>query len=182
MFLIDDLGWNDFSCYGSRFYQTPTIDSLAHAGVLFTDGYAACTVSSPTRAALMTGKYPARLHLTDWIAGWNYPWAKLRIPEWTKYLLLEEKTVAEYLKDSGYQTWHVGKWHLGDDEKYWPENQRFDVNIGGNYKGAPIKNKEGCNGYFSPYCLPRLENGEEGEYLTDRLTDEAVRLIEKQGD
>ena len=86
MFLIDDLGWNDFGCYGSRFYQTPTIDSLAHAGVLFTDGYAACTVSSPTRAALMTGKYPARLHLTDWIAGWNYPWAKLRIPEWTKYL------------------------------------------------------------------------------------------------
>ena len=182
MFLIDDLGWNDFGCYGSRFYQTPTIDSLAHAGVLFTDGYAACTVSSPTRAALMTGKYPARLHLTDWIAGWNYPWAKLRIPEGTKYLPLEEKTVAEYLKDSGYQTWHVGKWHLGDDEKYWPENQGFDVNIGGNYKGAPIKNKEGCNGYFSPYCLPRLENGEEGEYLTDRLTDEAERLIEKQGD
>ena len=86
------------------------------------------------------------------------------------------------MKDSGYQTWHVGKWHLGDDEKYWPENQGFDVNIGGNYKGAPIKNKEGCNGYFSPYCLPRLENGEEGEYLTDRLTDEAERLIEKQGD
>lgn len=182
MFLIDDLGWNDFGCYGSKFYQTPTIDSLAHTGVLFTDGYAACTVSSPTRAALMTGKYPARLHLTDWIAGWNYPWAKLRIPDWTKYLPLEEKTVAEYLKEVGYQTWHVGKWHLGDDEKYWPENQGFDVNIGGNYKGAPIKNKQGCNGYFSPYCLPRLNNGEEGEYLTDRLTDEAVRLIEKQGE
>lgn len=181
MFLIDDLGWNDFGCYGSKFYQTPTIDSLAHAGVLFTDAYAACTVSSPTRAALMTGKYPARLHLTDWIAGWNYPWAKLSIPDWTKYLPLEEKTIAEYLKEVGYQTWHVGKWHLGDEEKYWPENQGFDVNIAGNYKGAPIKNEQGCNGYFSPYCLPRLENGKEGEYLTDRLTDEAVHLIENHG-
>lgn len=182
MFLIDDLGWSDFSCYGSKFYQTPTIDSLAHAGTLFTDAYASCTVSSPTRASLMTGKYPARLHLTDWISGWNYPWAKLSIPNWTKYLPLEEKTVAEYLKEVGYQTWHVGKWHLGDDEKYWAENQGFDVNIAGNYKGAPIKNDKGCNGYFSPYCLPRLENGPEGEYLTDRLTDEAVRLIEEHGE
>lgn len=104
MFLIDDLGWNDLGCYGSRFYQTPTIDSLAHAGVLFMDGYAACTVSSPTKAALMTGKYPARLHFTDWIEGWNYPWAKLRIPDWTKHLPLEEKTVAEYLKEAGYLT------------------------------------------------------------------------------
>lgn len=180
IFLIDDLGWNDLACYGSRFYKTPTIDSLAQAGVLFTDGYAACTVSSPTRAALMTGKYPARLHLTDWIAGWNYPWAKLQIPDWTKQLSLEEKTIAEYLKEVGYQTWHVGKWHLGDEEKYYPENHGFDVNIGGNYKGAPIKNKQGCNGYFSPYCLPRLENGTDGEYLTDRLTDEAIRLIENQ--
>ncbi|WP_287666623.1 sulfatase [Bacteroides sp.] len=182
MFLIDDLGWNDFSCYGSKFYQTPTIDSLANTGVMFTDAYAACTVSSPTRAALMTGKYPARLHLTDWISGWNYEWAKLKIPEWKKYLSLEEKTVAEYLKEAGYTTWHVGKWHLGDDEKYWPENQGFDINIGGNYKGAPIKNKQGCGGYFSPYCLPRLENGPEGEYLTDRLTNEAVQLIEQQGE
>ena len=165
-----------------KFYQTPTIDSLANTGVMFTDAYAACTVSSPTRAALMTGKYPARLHLTDWISGWNYEWAKLKIPEWKKYLSLEEKTVAEYLKEAGYTTWHVGKWHLGDDEKYWPENQGFDINIGGNYKGAPIKNKQGCGGYFSPYCLPRLENGPEGEYLTDRLTNEAVQLIEQQGE
>ena len=95
---------------------------------------------------------------------------------------MEEKTVAEYLKEAGYTTWHVGKWHLGDDEKYWPENQGFDINIGGNYKGAPIKNKQGCGGYFSPYCLPRLENGPEGEYLTDRLTNEAVQLIEQQGE
>lgn len=182
VFLIDDMGWNDLGCYGSKFYQTPNMDRLAQSGALFTDAYAACTVSSPTRAALMTGKYPARLHVTDWIAGWNYPWAKLSVPEWTKYLPLEEKTIAEYLKEAGYQTWHVGKWHLGDDEKYWPENQGFDVNIGGNFKGAPIKNKKGCNGYFSPYGLPRLENGEEGEYLTDRLTDEAMRLIEKSGD
>ena len=181
MFLIDDLGWKDFSCYGSKFYQTPTIDSLAREGIMFTNAYSSCTVSSPTRASLMTGKYPARLHLTDWISGWNYGRAKLSIPEWTKYLPLEEKTVAEYLKEAGYATWHIGKWHLGDDEKYWPENQGFDINIGGNYKGAPIKNKQGCGGYFSPYCLPRLENGPEGEYLTDRLTNEAVRLIEQNG-
>lgn len=180
MFLIDDLGWKDFSCYGSKFYQTPTIDSLAREGIMFTNAYSSCTVSSPTRASLMTGKYPARLHLTDWISGWNYGRAKLSIPEWTKYLPLEEKTVAEYLKEAGYATWHIGKWHLGDDEKYWPENQGFDIN-GGNYKGAPIKNKQGCGGYFSPYCLPRLENGPEGEYLTDRLTNEAVRLIEQNG-
>lgn len=90
--------------------------------------------------------------------------------------------MAEYLKEAGYQTWHIGKWHLGDDEKYWPENQGFDINIGGNYKGAPIKNNQGCGGYFSPYCLPRLENGPAREYLTDRLTNEAVNLIEQQGD
>ncbi|MCF0176116.1 MAG: sulfatase [Bacteroidales bacterium] len=181
MFLIDDLGWTDFACYGSLFYQTPAIDSLARAGVRFTDAYAACTVSSPTRAALMSGKYPARLHLTDWIAGQNFAWAKLRVPEWTKYLPLEEKTIAEYLRDEGYQTWHVGKWHLGDDEIYWPENQGYDVNIGGNFKGAPIRNGI-YGGYFAPYGLKRLEEGRDGEYLTDRLTDEAVRLIENRRD
>ncbi|MGM9769084.1 MAG: sulfatase [Candidatus Cryptobacteroides sp.] len=181
MFLIDDLGWNDFGCYGSEFYLTPALDSLAEAGAKFTDGYASCTVSSPTRAALMTGKYPARLHLTDWISGQNFKWAKLKVPDWTKYLPTEELTIAEYLRAAGYDTWHIGKWHLGDDPKYWPENQGFDLNIAGNFKGSP--NKSGIyGGYFSPYGLERIEDGPEGEYLTDRLTEEAVRLIDKAGD
>jgi len=177
-FLVDDLGWNDFSCYGSGYYQTPVIDSLAREGLLMTDAYAACTVSSPTRAALMSGKYPARLHLTDWIQGWNYPDARMQIPDWRMYLPLEEKTTAEYLHEAGYATWHVGKWHLGDDEMYWAENQGFDVNIAGNFKGAPIKDKNGHKGYFAPYGLKRLEEGPDGEYLTERLTREAIKLIE----
>ncbi len=181
LILIDDMGQRDLSCYGSEFYQTPNIDQLAEEGVKFENGYAACTVSSPSRAAIMTGKYPARLRLTDWIAGWNYPYAKLNIPDWCQYLPLEEQTIAEQLKEVGYQTWHVGKWHLGDDEKYWPENQGFDINIGGWAKGSPYKSKDlGYNGYFIPYGNPRLEDGPEGEYLTDRLTDESVKLIEER--
>ena len=177
VFFIDDMGRQDLSTYGSDFYKTPAIDKLAD-GVKFTNAYSACTVCSPTRAALMTGKYPARLHLTDWIKGKNMPWAKLTVPRWTMYLDLKEKTIAESLKEVGYKTWHVGKWHLGDDEKYWPQNQGFDVNIAGNFKGAPIKNGK-SNGYFSPYGLEMIEDGPTGEYLTDRLTNEAINLIKK---
>lgn len=178
IFLADDYGWMDSSCYGSRFYQTPNIDALSRAGMRFTNAYSACAVSSPTRAALMTGKYPARLHLTDFIAGHNFAWARMLPPDWCKYLPAEEVTIAEVLRDAGYATWHVGKWHLGQEEKYYPENQGFDVNIGGCGAGAPGQPGPRTKGYFSPYGIQyNLEPGPEGEYLTDRLTDEAVNLI-----
>lgn len=179
IFFIDDMGSQDLGCYGNNFYQTPAIDQLANNGVRFTNAYSSCTVCSPTRASMMTGKYPARLQVTDWIQGHKKPFAKLNVPNWTMYLPLREKTLAESLKEKGYSTWHVGKWHLGDDELYWPEQQGFDVNIAGNFKGSPIKNKQ-YNGFFSPYGLKRLTDGPKDEYLTDRLTDEAIRLIETQ--
>ncbi|MFP6613144.1 MAG: sulfatase-like hydrolase/transferase, partial [Pirellulales bacterium] len=99
--LVDDLGWTDLGCFGSDLYETPNIDALAAQGTKFTDGYAACTVCSPTRAAYMTGKYPARLHLTDWIAGHMRPNARLRIPDWQKWLSRDETTIAEALKSAG---------------------------------------------------------------------------------
>lgn len=181
LILIDDMGWKDLGVYGSDYYQTPQIDRFAQDGIRFTNGYAACTVSSPTRASIMTGKYPARLHLTDWIEGWKFPDAKLQIPDWKMFLPLEETTMAEVLKSAGYATAHVGKWHLGEDEKYWPENQGFDINVGGWAKGSPNLNKakssKGSNGYFSPYGNPRLKDGPEGEYLTERLAEEACNFI-----
>jgi len=110
--LVDDMGQTDLSCYGSRFYETPHIDQLAKDGVRFANGYSACTVCSPTRAALLTGKYPARLHITDWIAGHDRPKAKLKIPDWQKFLPFEEITLAEQFKAAGYATASIGKWHL----------------------------------------------------------------------
>jgi len=178
LIVVDDMGWTDLGCYGSDLYQTPAIDKMAKEGVLFTNGYAACTVSSPTRAAIMTGKYPARLHCTDWIAGHKKPHAKLNVPDWTKFMSHDEYTIAEALADNGYKTLHVGKWHLGEGENYWPEHHGFSVNIGGWDVGAPQK-KNGGNGYFPPYRNPRLSDGPEGEYLTERLTDEALNLLER---
>ncbi len=113
--LVDDMGWKDLSCQGSPFYETPHIDRLAAPGMRFTQGYAACTVCSPTRAAMMTGQYPARLHITDWIAGHQRPFAKLRIPEWRKFLPHDVVTVAERLEAAGYATASIGKWHLGGE-------------------------------------------------------------------
>ena len=128
--LIDDMGWTDVACFGSKFYETPNIDRLAAQGMRFTNAYAACPVCSPTRASIMTGRYPARLHVTDWIPGHERPFAKLRIPDWTKHLPLAEETIAEALKPAGYATASIGKWHLGKPE-YWPEHQGFDVNFAG---------------------------------------------------
>ncbi|MGC3970198.1 MAG: sulfatase [Pirellulales bacterium] len=170
VFLIDDLGFTDLSGSGSKLYETPHLDRLAEQGVKFTHAYSACTVCSPTRAALLTGKYPARLHITDWIAGQQRPFAKLQIPDWTKFLPLEETTLAELLKPAGYATASVGKWHLGG-EGYEPTRQGFDVNIGGDARGAP-KN------YFAPYNIPSLAEGPQGESLTERLTIEAEKFIE----
>ena len=172
--LVDDLGWTDVGCYGSDLYETPNIDRLARDGVKFTDGYAACTVCSPTRAAAMTGKYPARLHVTDWIHGHVRSKAKLAIPKWTHYLPLEEVTIAEALKEAGYATAHIGKWHLGGELR-WPEKQGFDLNVGGYHRGQPPS-------YFSPYRIPTLEDGPAGEYLTDREAEEACKFIERNKD
>lgn len=179
LILVDDLGWTDLSCQGSTFYETPNIDRLAKEGMRFTHGYAACTVCSPTRAAVLTGKYPARLHITDWIAGHQRPLAKLKPPNWTQRLPHEETTIAELLKQAGYATFHVGKWHLGD-EAYWPTAHGFDENIGGNHRGQPPS-------YFFPYerdgiRLPGLATGANNEYLSDRLTDEALRIIDANKD
>lgn len=180
IFLVDDMGWTDLGCFGSDFYQTPNIDQLASEGIRFTNSYSSCTVCSPSRASVMTGKYPARLHLTDWIEGHNYPWAELEVPDWTMFLDSAEFTMAEAFKKAGYQTAHFGKWHLGEEEKDWPENHGFDINVGGWAKGAPHRNKKlGSNGYFSPYGNPRLEDGQDDEYLTERLTDEACNYIEE---
>jgi alkaline phosphatase len=170
LLLADDLGWADLGCYGGDLHETPHLDKLARVGVKFTDAYSACTVCSPTRAAVMTGQYPARLHVTDWIPGREQPFAKLRIPEWTKRLEHRHTTLAELLKAHGYKTAHVGKWHLGP-ESHYPEHQGFDVNVGGTSVGSPP------GGYFLPNRLD-LPDAQSGEYLTDRLTTEALKIIE----
>lgn len=180
LILVDDMGITDLGCYGSKFFETPNVDQLAREGVKFTESYASCTVCSPTRAALLTGKSPARLHITDWIPGEDHPKAKLKIPDWTKYLPLEEITLAEQLKASGYATISIGKWHLTPglkegDEAYYPDKQGFDVNIGGYHRGQPAS-------YFSPYHNPVLTDGPKGEFLTDREAAEAVKFIEANKD
>jgi len=168
--LVDDLGWKDLGCYGSAFYETPNIDKLAASGMLFTDAYASCPVCSPTRASIMTGKYPPRLGITDWIPGLRPKKRKLMGPPISNQLALEEVTIAETLKEKGYTTFFAGKWHLGG-KGYFPEDQGFDFNKGGHSKGSPP------GGYYSPYKNPKLVDGLEGEYLTDRLTDESITFL-----
>jgi len=130
--LADNLGWPQLGCYGSKFYETPNIDQLASEGIRFTDAYSAGPVCSPTRASIMTGRYPARLHITDYIPGDAFPFEKLKQPEWQKYLPLDEVTIAEVLKGAGYATASFGKWHLSvakkppESEQYDPDKQGFD--------------------------------------------------------
>jgi arylsulfatase A-like enzyme len=171
-FLVDDLGWMDVGCYGSSLYETPNIDKMASSGVRFTSAYAACHVSSPTRASLLTGKYPASINLTDWLPGRkDFPFQKLANVKINQQLPYQEITISSVLKKRGYSTAIFGKWHLGEDPELTLRHG-FDIHIPQWDKGWPNK------GYYSPYGLDGLEGGEEGEYLTDRLTDEAIKYIE----
>jgi len=197
--LVDDLGWTDLTCFSSRYYETPNIDGLAAGGMKFTNAYAACAVCSPTRAAVMTGRYPARVGITDWIRarfqGGRASAEGGKLPEYTEarpgrkvicprnpfWMELDEVTIAEALKPAGYTSCHIGKWHLGPDPWY-PTEQGFDYNIGGCDFGQPPS-------YFDPYRNARLPNGiptlpprKKGEYLTDRESDEAVAFIRKHRD
>ena len=181
--LSDDLGWADLSCYGSTFHESPHLDKLAAQGMRFTQAYSSSPYCSPSRAAIMTGRYPARLKLTDYIPG-NGKSGKFLPAEMKMELPLEEVTIAEVLKGAGYATWHVGTWHHGD-VGFYPQTQGFDDNIAGHAGGLPPS-------YFWPYGMdkkpdpknyhsrgvPGLEDGKPGEHLCDRLTSEAMKLIE----
>ena len=176
LIVADDLGWADLGFYGSKFYHTPECDRLASAGMRFTQAYAACPVCSPTRAALMTGKYPARLHLTDYIPGVpDSPERRLLRPQFLQQLPLAEQTVAELLRGAGYATGSIGKWHLGG-AGFEPTRQGFSFSTGGGAAG-------GVNSHFAPFfrdgrSLPGLEDAPKGEYLADRLTSEAERFLD----
>ena len=169
----DDLGRRDLGCYGSGFYETPHVDALAARGVRFTNAYAACPVCSPTRASVYTGDYPARLPLTDWLKGRRQP--KDSPILWAKYLdrlPLESVTVAEELKAAGYRTGFMGKWHLGG-EGFLPQDQGFDVNVGGGANGNP-------GHYFWPRWGGRvrgLEGEFDGQYLTDLLAKKGAEFV-----
>ena len=174
--LVDDLGQRDLGCYGSTFYETPNVDALARQGARFTDAYAACPVCSPMRASIMTGQYPQRTGITDYIGaaqpeGWKRN-TKLLPADYAVRLDLDELTLAESLKTKGYATFFAGKWHMGP-EGFWPENQGFDINKGGVDKGGPYGGKR----YFSPYGNPRLPDGPDGEHLPDRLATETVKFM-----
>jgi arylsulfatase A-like enzyme len=174
-FLVDDLGWADLGCFGSKFYETPNIDALAASGMRFTNGYAACPVCSPTRASIMTGRHPVRVDITDWIPGNSRKRAtdKFVTVQDRDNLALEEVTIAEVLRDNGYQTFFAGKWHLGG-EGHWPTDQGFDINIGGCDKGSPP------GGYYAPWTNPNLQAKHKDEYLTERLTEESIAFLEQR--
>jgi len=172
-FLVDDLGWADIGAFGSKFHETPHIDALASSGMKFTDGYAACPVCSPTRASIMTGRHPVRVNITDWIPGMAT--ARVQNPRFqhvndANELALREVTIAEILKENGYQTFFAGKWHLGS-KGHLPTDQGFDINIGGHHRGSPP------GGYYAPWTNPYLKAKQKGEYLTERLTDESVQFM-----
>ncbi|MFZ5831233.1 MAG: sulfatase [Planctomycetota bacterium] len=190
LFLVDDMGWIDCGAYGSQYYETPNIDRLATRGMRFTDAYSANPLCSPTRASILSGKYPARLGLTT-AAGHQPPIpadaprypenagpTKQTIqPQSLRFLDPKEYTLAEALHDAGYRTGHFGKWHLGLTEEFWPDRQGFDVA----WHGKPDPGPPGPNGYFSPYSFKAgtIQPGKPGQYIVDHLTDEAVKFIEE---
>jgi arylsulfatase A-like enzyme len=183
--LVDDMGWKDLGIYGSKFYESPHIDQLAREGMLFTDAYSSSNVCSPSRSSIMTGQYPVHTGITDWIVGQQniagpQPDQKLLPPQFSFNLDTAEVTIAEALKKAGYATCYAGKWHLGLTPDFWPGNQGFDYNYGGWAAGSPVA--AGMGGYFSPYHNPRLSDGPKGEFLTDRLTTEAIGFIRKQAE
>ena len=174
LFLVDDLGWRDTGFMGSKYYETPNIDKLAEGGMIFTNAYANAPNCAPSRACIMSGLYPPR-HGVYTVGNSDRGKAADRnlVPVKNKTVLEGDFiTIAERLKHAGYATCHIGKWHLGDDSLTSPEAQGFDVNTGGNHAGHP-------KSYFSPYRNPNLKDGPPGEYLTDRLTDEALRFIDQ---
>ena len=187
LIVIDDMGWADLGCYGSTFHKTPQIDALAQGGMRMTSGYAACPVCSPSRAAILTGKWPARLQLTDWLPGrGDLPAQRLARPKIHQKLPLAEITLAEIFRDAGYDTASIGKWHLGG-AGFGPREQGFDVNIAGDAGGSPP-------GFFAPFVregdkgkrrgrqLTGLETVPDGSYLTDLLTDAAIDFIEQHNE
>lgn len=172
LILFDDLGWRDFSCYGNDFHRTPNIDAIAAEGARFTNAYASCPVCSPTRSSVLTGKVPIRTGVTDWIPGRaQWPTAKLVTPRTANQMKLEEVTLAERLKQAGYATASIGKWHLGGEE-FSPRLQGFQVNVGGDHRGA--------NQYFGPFAMPGLEGRTKDDYLTDELQVAARDWVSKQ--
>ncbi len=181
-FLADDLGQRDLGSYGSTYHETPNLDRLAKEGARFTDAYAACPVCSPTRASIITGQWPQRTGITDYIgaprtpADWKRNTRSLPAP-YEDRLALDRPTIAKALKAAAYATFCPGKWPLGPEE-WSPENQGFDINMGGNEKGGPYGGKR----YFSPYGNPRLTDGPEGEHLPDRLATEAVKFMRARRD
>lgn len=180
--LADDLGYKDLSCMGSAYYETPNIDRIANEGMVFTNGYAACQVCSPSRASIMSGKFPARHGITDWIgARTDTAWRaqgrfnQLLPPEYVHQLPADYITLPEALKQGAYQTFFAGKWHLGK-EGSWPTDHGFDINVGGWDKGSPI------GGYYAPWTNPNLADSIPGENLSMRLAHETARFIKEHKD
>ncbi|MGN1211126.1 MAG: sulfatase-like hydrolase/transferase, partial [Candidatus Cryptobacteroides sp.] len=168
--LIDDMGWRDLGCFGSDFYETPNIDRMADEGMRFTSAYASCHVSSPSRASIMTGMYPASLGLTDWLPGRReYDFQRYSTTRVTQDLPHEAETIAETLRSNGYRTALIGKWHLGETGSV-PQEHGFDIHIPDGYlRGWP-------DTYYAPFGMNGYD-GKEGDYLTDCMTDEAVKYI-----
>ena len=176
--LMDDLGWNNVGFMGSTYYETPNIDSLAKKGMIFTNAYANGPNCAPSRACILTGQYSPR-HGIYTVSSSERGKSELRkiIPIANKTILdTNAVTIAELLKPAGYVCASIGKWHMGDDPDYGPLAQGFDINIAGSHVGSPP------NGYFAPYKLPYIERAPKDEYLTDRLTKEAIQFIETNKD